>query len=224
MSSFEPLRPALADGGFAPLAPERAASGASATLGPFRDLDAPPAPDPAATDADADERARAAERAALEHEAHARGFAEGRAAAEGELAQLVHALGEAIREVARFRRTLLERYQGELLDLALGVARKVVDRELEQHPEHWVGLIRSGVQRALDRDHVRIRVGPPLHAYLRDHLAELRAELDGVKDLELLEDPALGATGCVVETSYGDLELGIDSQIATIRAALAEPA
>jgi flagellar assembly protein FliH len=219
MSSFEPLLPSLLGKlGFAPLG---GAAGETARVagGPFPDLN-PRAP----TDPAEDECRVAEERAALEEAAYGRGTAEGRAQAEAAVAHLVQGLGEAIAELTRFRRGMLERYQSELLDLALEVARKVVDRELEQHPEHWIQLIRDGVQRALDRDHIRIRVAAPLHAFLLEHLAELRAELDGVKELELLEDPALPVTGCVVETSYGDLDLGVESQITTIRSALAEPA
>jgi len=220
MSSFEPLLPSLLGKmGFAPFAAGSAATPQVTPGGPFPDLNPAPPPD----SAEAALRA-AEERAALEDAAHRRGVAEGREQAASELGQLVQGLGEAIHEVGRFRRGMLERYQSELLDLALEVARKVVDRELEQHPEHWLELIRDGVKRALDRDHIRIRVAGPLYAFLRTHLAELRAELDGVKDFELLEDPALPATGCVVETSYGDLDLGVDSQITTIRSALAEPA
>jgi flagellar assembly protein FliH len=220
MSSFEPLLPSLLGKmGFAPLGVAPVATAPTAGGGPFPDLNPAPPPD------DAEDTLRAAEeRAALERAAHERGIADGREQAARELAQLVQGLGEAIHEVGRFRRDMLERYQSELLDLALEVARKVVDRELEQHPEHWLVLIRDGVKRALDRDHIRIRVAGPLYGFLRTHLAELRTELDGVKDFELLEDPALPPTGCVVETSYGDLDLGVESQIGTIRSALAEPA
>jgi flagellar assembly protein FliH len=222
MSSFEPLLPSLLESlGFMPLGvpPVAVAPVGPASSTPFTDLNPPPPPNP-----EEESQRLAAERAALEQAAHARGVAEGRARAQEELITLVHGLGEAIHEVGRFRRDMLERYQSELLDLALEVARKVVDRELEQHPEHWLQLIRDGVKRALDRDHIRIRVAGPLFHFLREHTAELRVELDGVKDFELLEDPALPATGCVVETSYGDLDLGVDSQIATIRGALGEPA
>ncbi|MEW6269004.1 MAG: FliH/SctL family protein [Thermodesulfobacteriota bacterium] len=220
MSSFEPLRARRDDAGaFAPLLGGTRVPAERGAGAPFPDLHAPsPSPDEVAAEAATRERVAAL---AAERE---QGRAEGRAAAERELSELVHGLGEAIRELARFRSGMLERYHGELLDLALEVARKVVDRELEAHPEHWLGMIRQGVQRALDRDRIRIRIAPALHGFLRAHLAELRAELDGVKELELIEDPALPATGCVVETSYGDLDLGVDSQITTIRAALTEPA
>lgn len=219
MSSFEPLMPSLLEKfGFQPLG-GGAAPAATIVTGPLRDLN----PSSAAASAAAEADRLAEERALLEQAAYSRGVAEGRALAEGQLAQLVQGMGEAIAELTRFRHETMTRYQSELLDLALEVARKVVDRELEQHPEHWIQAIREGVRRAVDRDHIRIRVASPLHAFLREHLVELRGELDGVKDLELVEDPALPPSGCVVETSYGDLDLGVDSQIATIRGAMTEP-
>ena len=219
MSSFEPLMPSLLEKfGFTPLG-GGAAPAPKIVSGPLRDLN----PSAAADEAAAEALRQAEERALLEQAAYARGIAEGRAIAEGELAHLVQGMGEVIAELTRFRHETMTRYQSELLDLALEVARKVVDRELEQHPEHWIEVIREGVRRAVDRDHIRIRVATPLHAFLRERLAELRGELDGVKDLELLEDLALPPTGCVIETSYGDLDLGVDSQIATIRSAMTEP-
>lgn len=220
MSSFEPLLPTLIEKlGFSPLVQD-ASKPAAPVVTPLPDLNPPPIVE----DPLADEQRAAEERALLEQAAYTRGLAAGRVEAEAALAQLVQGLGEAIAELTRFRREMLTRYQAELLDLALEVARKVVDRELEQHPEHWIEIIREGVRRAVDRDHIRIRVPSSLHAFLREHLGDLRGELDGVKELELIEDPALPPSGCVVETSYGDLDLGVESQIATIRGALSEPA
>lgn len=221
MSSFEPLLPDAGAATFAPLGPGVAAC-APAPGGPFPDLHAPPPAVESTCDAAAAEEE--AERArALEAE-YERGVRDGRAAAEQELAELGRGLHEAIREVTRFRAALRERCHAELLDLALDVARRVLDRELEAHPEHWIPLIRDGVQRALDRERVRIRVAPPLHHFLCERVAELHAELHGVKELEVVADPTLPATGCVVETPSGDLDLGVASQVETIRSALAEPA
>jgi flagellar assembly protein FliH len=150
------------------------------------------------------------------------GFAAGKAAAEEELHGRATAFAAGVEELARFRSGLLERYQSELLELALGVARKVVQRELAEHPEHWLGMIREGVSRALDRDTIRIRVGNLLHRYLLDNLPQLRALLREVKELDMVEDASLGDMGCVIESHSGDLELGVDNQIDAIRAALTE--
>jgi flagellar biosynthesis/type III secretory pathway protein FliH len=48
----------------------------------------------------------------------------------------------------------------------------------------------------------------------------LRALLEDVKELELVEDVALDETGCVIESRYGELDLGVDGQMGAIRAAL----
>jgi flagellar assembly protein FliH len=165
--------------------------------------------------------------AELDHatrEAYARGFAAGKSAAEEEIALAASAFARALEEVVRFRAGLLERYQGELLELALGIARKVVQRELAEHPEHWLGMIREAVRHALDRERIRVRVGSVLYRFLLERLPELRALLDDVKELDLAEDSTLSENGCVLESQYGDLDLSIDTQIGAIRAALVEPA
>jgi flagellar assembly protein FliH len=220
MSSFDPLPQGVppAGGEFAPLvAPLEEAGAAPASVFPDfnrREPAAPPGepppPEPAGKSA-----------LELEHEAgYAAGFAAGRASMEQELATNGAAFAAAMEEVVRFRAGLLERYHRELLDLALEVARKVVERELDEHPEHWLQMIRDGVARSVEHEVIRIRVGSILHRYLVNNLAELRAKLDDVKELDLVEDTSLPATGCVITTSSCDLDLGIDSQMSAIRVAL----
>jgi flagellar assembly protein FliH len=154
--------------------------------------------------------------------AYADGFDAGRAAAVAELMHDGEAFAKALEEVKRFRAGLMERYQSELLALALGIARKVVQRELAEHPEHWLGMIREAVRHALDRERIRIRVGPVLHKFLVEQLPTLRPMLEDVKELELVEDGTLSESGCILESQFGDLDLGIDSQIGAIRAALSQ--
>ena len=61
-----------------------------------------------------------------------------------------------------------------------------------------------------------------LHKFLLEHLSTLRPMLDEVKELELVEDGALSENGCILESQFGDLDLGVDSQIGAIRAALTQ--
>ncbi len=162
------------------------------------------------------ERQRAADAA------YADGFDAGREAATQALVADGEAFVKALEDLNRFRAGLLERYQGELLALALGIARKVVQRELADNPEHWLGMIREAVRHALDREKIRIRVGSVLHKFLLDNLTTLRPMLEDVKELELVEDRALNESGCILESQFGDLDLGVDSQLGAIRAALTQ--
>jgi len=216
MSSSDPAaRRAPGGGEFAPLSGPRV-SGTIRAASVFPDFDARRQLDgarPAGEDAP-DPRAKARE------EGYAAGFAAGKAAADAELAGAATAFAAAVEEVARFRSRLVARYEQELLELALGVARKVIQRELAEHPERWLTMIREAVHGTLDRETIRIRVGSVLHRYLLEELPRLRALLEDVKELELVEDVALDETGCVIESRYGELDVGVDGQMGAIRAAL----
>ncbi len=220
MSSFDPLRPAeTPPQPFAALAPSPAERRLRVRANVFPAFDAacdePPPPETAPRDPGAGAPERDA--------AYAAGFAAGRAAALEEGVAGAAEFAAAIEELARFRSGLRDRYQQELLELALGIARKVVQRELAEHPEHWLEMLREAIRLAIDRESIRIRVGPVLHHFLLEHFAELRARLDEVKELELIDDASLGSTGCVIESHYGELDLGIDGQIGAIRATLMGP-
>jgi flagellar biosynthesis/type III secretory pathway protein FliH len=230
MSSFERLKPAAVvpeagAPGTGPLGRVTLESRRSGSV--FRDFGGGdgdrPAPESDAHAADAASGAPVVDEAQQAAEAaYADGFAAGRDAATTALVGEGEAFVKALEELKRFRVAALERYQGDLLALALGIARKVVQRELAEHPEHWLGMIREAVRHALDREKIRIRVGPVLHKFLVERLSTLRPMLDEVKELELVEDTTLTESGCIVESQFGDLDLGIDSQIGAIRAALTQ--
>ena len=141
------------------------------------------------------------------------GVERGRAEARAELETIGASFTDSLRELAEFRARLKERYERELLELALGVARKVVQQELAERPEIWLGMIRAAVKRAVDRERIALRVPPPLMAFLRGSLAALRALLQDVKDLELVEDPSLPAGGCVIESRFGEVDIGVETQL-----------
>ena len=111
-------------------------------------------------------------------------------------------------------------YERELLELALGIVRKVVQQELAERPEIWLGMIRAAVKRAVDRERIALRVPPPLMAFLRGSLAALRASLEDVKDLELVEDPSLPAGGCVIESRLGEVDIGVETRLERCERAL----
>jgi len=215
MSSYETGRRGDGPVDFVPLSGPQV-TGSIRAGSVFKDFDgAKAAPPPPATPSANDVALAEARKAGYDD-----GVAAGRAAVQAELGAAGDALTAAIEDVARFRGVLTARYQRELLELALGVAHKVVQRELAEHPEHWLGMIRDAVLATLDRETIRLRVGPVLHRYLVEHLPRLRVLLEEVKELDLVEDVGLGETGCVVESAYGDLDVGVDSQINAIRTAL----
>jgi len=148
------------------------------------------------------------------------GYELGREETKSQVESIGESLVKSIEELAAFRGRLRERYERELLELALGVARKVVQQELADRPEIWLTMIRAAVRRAVDRERIAIRVPAPLAAFLREALPELRAALDEVKELDLVEDPSLGEGGCIIESRFGEIDVGVDTQLEATKQAL----
>ena len=188
--------------------------GSPAAPAPFRPLGEPAAeaasPEPADDGEAADEMRRAFQA----------GYEQGREEMRAEAETIAGTFVKGLGELADFRARLRDRYERELLEVALGVARKVVQNELAERPEIWLGMIRAAVQRAVDREHIVVRVPVALAAFLRARTPELRAALEDVKELQVVEDPALPPTGCIVESRFGDVDLGVDTQIEAARTAL----
>ena len=155
-------------------------------------------------------------------QAYERGLAEGRSAVEASFGDAAAGFASALQELADSRRTMAERHEQELLAVAVRVAEKIVVHELSQAPDRWLRMIREGVSHTLERERIRVRLGRTLHHFLEGRQDELRSLLDDVRAIELLEDPSLEPTGCVIETEYGDLDLCIDSQLDALEAALVD--
>ena len=174
---------------------------------------APPEPPAEAAPSEPSEEARRAFQA---------GYALGRDELRADIESIGESFAMSLQELGEFRARLKERYERELLELALGVARKVVQQELAERPEIWLGMIRSAVKRAVDRERITVRVPADLLGFLRQSLPELRASLEHVKELELVEDPTLPRGACIIESRFGDIDIGVDTQIDATRRALVE--
>jgi flagellar assembly protein FliH len=111
------------------------------------------------------------------------------------------------------RAELAPRWERPLLAIAVGVARAIVRTELTERPDLWLGMLRDGIRRAVDRERVVVHAPPALADLLAGALPEVQAALAEVKDLSVVSDASLGDGACVVETRFGDVELGVDAQL-----------
>jgi flagellar assembly protein FliH len=197
-------------GGFVPFG----GGGSSAAPAPFRPLGSP---EPAAPDVPDEAEAQLGEELRRAFQA---GYEQAREELAAKAETVAESFGKALQELARFRAAVRDRYERELLEVALGVAKKVVQQELQERPEIWLGMIRTAIRRAVERERIVVRLPEALAAFIRERLPELRAGLDDVKELDVVDDGSLPADGCIVESRFGDVDLGVETQIAAARAAL----
>lgn len=136
---------------------------------------------------------------------------------------------QALEDLQQQRETLEEEYQRicdalepEVLKLALEVASKIVTHQVEQAPETALDVLRLCLRQLKDRSGVRLRVNREDLEMVRAAREDIAEWLDGVRDLEIIEDRRVQPGGVIVESSDGVLDARAASQIDEIHRRLAE--
>ena len=159
---------------------------------------------------------------AREQAAYERGVRDGESRArehhEQVLASQHEALLECIRDFAEDRRGYFQRVEREVVELALGIARKILNREAQLDPLWLAGAVHVTLQQLQQGTAVELRVPPADASRWKVYLAEQASAL--ACTVEVAEDPALTQGNCVLRSQLGTLELGLDSQLREVERTL----
>ncbi|MCJ7751134.1 MAG: hypothetical protein MUQ65_08580, partial [Armatimonadetes bacterium] len=96
--------------------------------------------------------AQGADVAAVEREARERGLAEGMGAAEESYRAKIGRVDSLSAVLQEEREGFFDRVEPELVRLAVSIAEKILDQELELRPELVVDMVRSAMKRLRDRE------------------------------------------------------------------------
>jgi flagellar biosynthesis/type III secretory pathway protein FliH len=117
---------------------------------------------------------------------------------------LAKRLEKHIGELMSFRKDLEERYGKLAVNLALMCAEAIVLRECEEKREILGDMVRKALEACEDRDGIVIRVRSEDFQYVQGAVSPR---------LRIVADDTLKEPGFVVETSVGDIDGRISSQI-----------
>jgi flagellar assembly protein FliH len=170
---------------------------------------------------DAEHQARRdAHLAALEREAFAKGFAQGELAgaeAAGQRGEMMlHRLTQTIEELTQVRAQMIFQTERQMVQLAMAVARRVVQREVSLDPDLLIAMARVALERLGETAQVKIRLHPD--DYEAAGAARV-AQLAG-SNVMILADAHLSRGGCRIESDMGVLDAGVDAQLQEIARAL----
>jgi flagellar assembly protein FliH len=171
-------------------------------------------------------RARVAElQAALEtrvRDAREAGRREGEAAgrdqAAAQLKPAIEQLARSIRELADLRPRLRGQAEGDLVRLALAIARRVLHRELSIDSDAVGSLAKSALDKLRLQEISRVRIHPP-H---RPAIEALLAASGECAHIELKPDISLPPGGIVFETTRGEFDSSIEIRLKEIERGLTD--
>jgi len=145
------------------------------------------------------------------------GDAQGRAAGEQHLAQVRESVSAALAGFAQDRARYYLQVESEVVQLALGIARKILHREAQVDPLLLAGMVRVTLEKIESATKVVVRVHPRQVSECRSNF-EQHMKADQVPDV--VEDPAVAMDHCVLQTALGTTEVGVEVQLKEIEQGL----
>jgi len=152
-------------------------------------------------------------RTAALREGEASGYEKAAAAAR----PVMEKLATAIADIGAMRARVRGEAEQDLVTLSLAIARRILRREISVDPDAVQGLVRSALEKLQSRDITRVRVFPGHEDAVRRCLAAAHAG-----SVELLPDPAMQAGDILVETSRGNLDASVETQLREIERGFAD--
>jgi len=151
------------------------------------------------------------------------GISEGAKKAEAENRKSLNELGEMIQSVEKSKTEILSKFEDDLKDLAIAIARAIVKKELETDPKTLHTIIQNAVDSYRNQAWVRIYVSGNTANLLTKTDASIAQELQAVSDrVKVVVTPGIGDESCVIEMPDQVIDAGIDTQLKKIQSALEE--
>lgn len=159
-------------------------------------------------------------------EARAKGYEQGLRSGEEAFSQAVsgaaQCLESAAAEIRRAREDFLDSLQNEVLDLAILIAERVLQREVRLDHHLVLNTTRRALAQLVDRQQVRIMVNPLDHEALRAHKITLLEDFEAIGQIEISPSDDVTPGGCIVETHRDYIDATIGSLLAKVLETLAD--
>ena len=127
-------------------------------------------------------------------------------------------MARALSCFAEERSRYFQRVEAEVVQLALAIARKILQRETQLDPTLLAALVRIGLDRMQTESSVRIRVLPDDV----DRWQQLAVGGSTEPRWQTVADPSLAAGDCIVETEMGRANFGFEAQLRDIEQSFAQ--
>ena len=134
-----------------------------------------------------------------------------------QLARERSSIAQALAGFTRDRAVYFEKIEGEVVQLALSIARKILHREAQVDRLLLAGVVRVALEKIDKASGVILRIHPHNAADWRSYLA---TQLDPADLPDIVEDKGQPLDGCLLETSMGVASFGLEIQLKEIEQGL----
>lgn len=152
----------------------------------------------------------------LEKEAYEKGFAQGEKhgleLGQKRIETMIHQLNNLLTEIEHQRVDLYKKYEKEMVQLVLSIAKKVLHREVNIQEDVITFTLREAFKYVVEQKKVVVHLNPVDYQYLLSHQDRLPFAAEEMRGIKMIQDPAITRGSSLLETSFGDIDATIESQ------------
>ncbi|MCL6471320.1 MAG: hypothetical protein K6T91_00700 [Firmicutes bacterium] len=156
----------------------------------------------------------------IEHEAYQKGYQEGLDSARAEISKALDTIISIAKQAAEEKWRVINSVEENIVNLAVEIAEKIVCEQVTVDPRVIVNVARKALMVAAEREHIEIRVSPDDLEIMRAHKDELMSIADRIEKIEIIADRRIKRGGCILETSAGNVDARVQSQLYQVEQAL----
>jgi flagellar assembly protein FliH len=105
----------------------------------------------------------------------------------------------------------------DAVELALRLAEHILSGVIAVQPERVIDVARNALRHLTDRRRVTLVVNPGDLELVGEWVEQLQSELGGIEHLGVQSDRRVARGGAIARTDAGDIDAGIDTQLARAR-------
>lgn len=139
-----------------------------------------------------------------------------------EAGRLLDALKDLNEKLRREERTMLAEMGPQVVQLAVGVAEKILHCELEQDGSTVRATVDAALRKLTERERVTIRANPADVELLKEFKIDVAKTFEDVNEVRVVADENITRGGCIVETDMLRVNGDIAAQLDEVRQQLME--
>lgn len=116
----------------------------------------------------------------------------------------------------------LENADKDILALSVHIAKKIIYKELESHPDTFMPLVSNVIREVKDQPNLSIYLPPDQYETVLHEQEELKQVIGKQADLAIFVDYKLQTGSCIIEYPSGRIDASIDTQLNEIKTRLQE--
>lgn len=122
-------------------------------------------------------------------------------------------LDQTLQTLEKIKMTLLAENEAKFVELTFQIAKKLALRDLSEHRETIVNLLRSVVGDLQQEQILSMRVSEADFTTLEDLQKRADCPIEALKKIKLNVDATVASGGCLIEVTHGEVDLQVADRV-----------